>query len=234
MANPPNHLADRAAAAHDLPAAPFGAVPVIGLWVVAALAALVAALWLGPGRAAPPRAPTVTFDLERDLPKAQVSVRRDGKDQPCTWSAGDQRFRCATDYWTFVGPYGGTSAGNARRCTWAHPVAPGATTILRWPDIAMGREVQASLGLVDDAPAGAAVQLQVLTGKTSILTLQSSDARDLDQQTVPVPAGPDKAELRIELRSADHTLRMACLDVRMTDQRRGGGAPVAPDRAEAP
>lgn len=193
--------------------------PSLTAWLLAAVVGAGAAWWFGPHHPYQPRVSAATFDLERDLPKAKVSVRQRDTAKPCIWRSGDQRFACGDEPWAFVGPYGGTTAGVARRCTWAHPVAAGSTTELRWEKAVVGRELQVQLGLVDGAPAGAPVHLKVWLGPDLLAELQTRDASDLAQLVKDIPAGESRADLRLEITTTDHTLRMACLDVRMRGDR---------------
>lgn len=193
-------------ALHLPPPAP----PRLRRWLAAA-ALVVAGAWWRPLPEPPPA--DATFDLLRDLPKATVTVRRDGRDQPCAWSATDQRFTCGSDYWMFVGPYAGTTAGHARRCVWVHPVAAGAPTVLQWPERPLGGDLTVALGLVDDAPPGAAVDVQVWSATQRVASLQSSDSRDLATVHAPLPSGLRHGPVRIEVRASDPTLRMACLEL---------------------
>lgn len=195
------------------------ATPRVVLWSTLAVVMAVLAFWMGPGQTPSSLPSDATFELDRDLAKAKVSVRRDGADRPCTWNSGDNRFQCGPEYWAFVGPYGGMSGGKPRRCTWAHPVAPGATTTLRWPEQAIGQSLTVSLGLVDEAGPGAVVSMRVLVGTEQLAELATSDSRDADAQVLQLPGGVPKGELRIELRTPDNTLRMACVDLKMAGQR---------------
>jgi len=188
------------------------------LWLVAAAAIGAMSAWLA-GAAPPERASQATFDLERDLAKATVAVARPGGVEPCQWVAADHRFRCSDDIWAFVGPYGGHSAGAARRCTWAHPVGPGVATVLTWPNQTFGSQLSLAVGLVDGAGAGTPVEVQVFAAGTSIGQASSVDARELGVADLPVPPGPLQGELRIEVRTRDHSVRMACIDVRMRGER---------------
>ncbi len=198
--------------------------PSLTAWWLVALVGAVVAWWFGPQQPYQPRVSAATFDLERDLPKAKASVRQRDAVKPCSWRSGDQRFACGDEPWAFVGPYGGITAGVARRCTWAHPVAAGATAELRWEKAAVGRELQVQLGLVDAAPAGAPVHLKVWLGADLMAELQSRDASDFAQLVKEIPVGEGRADLRLEISTTDHTLRMACLDVRMRGERPGGVA----------
>lgn len=192
--------------------------PSLPAWLLAALGALAGAAALGTPVSLAPRQSNAVFDLERDLPKADVSVRKGATSSPCTWQAGDQRFRCGDEPWAFVGPYAGTTAGHAWRCTWAHPVAAGATTVLRWPAIALGAELSARLGLVDAAPEGPPLRLKVWIDQDLVAELETRSSADLAEVT-KATAGRGPGELRLELSASDHALRMACLDVRMRDPR---------------
>ncbi len=193
--------------------------PSLTAWGLAAAAAVGAALWIGRPAANTPRVATAVFDLERDLKKAELNVEKRGVTTPCSWQASDHRFRCGEDPWAFVGPYGGTTAGVARRCTWAHPVAAGSTTRLRWPDAAVGAELSATLGLVDGAPDGPPLRLKIWLDQDLVAELETRSSADLAAIAKPLEAGAGQAELRLELSASDHALRMACVDVRMRGQR---------------
>jgi hypothetical protein len=193
--------------------------PSLTAWVLAALLAAAAAAWLGRPVAATPRASNAAFDLERDLPKAAVAVENRGVTTPCAWHPADQRFRCGDDPWAFVGPYGGTTEGHARRCTWAHPIAAGSTTVLRWPGATVGAELSASLGLVDGAPDGSPVHLKILLDQDIVAELESRSSADLAQVVKSIGSGGHQADLRVELSATDHSMRMACIDVRMRGPR---------------
>lgn len=193
--------------------------PSLTAWVLAALLAAAAAAWLGRPVAPAPRASNAVFDLERDLPKAAVTIENRGTTTPCVWNPADQRFRCAQDPWAFVGPYGGTTEGHAWRCTWAHPVAAGSTTVLRWPGAAVGAELSASLGLVDGAPEGSPVRLKILLDQDIVAELETRSSADLAQVVKSIASGNRQADLRVELSVTDHSMRMACVDVRMRGPR---------------
>jgi hypothetical protein len=199
------------------PAAPTSPRPPrVRHWLAAAGLMSLVALW--PARPEPD--PPVLFDLLRDLPKATASVRQGGRDLPCPWSAADRRFVCGSDYWTFIGPYGGTSAGYARTCVWMHPTAAASPSVVQWPSQALGDRLSLQLGLVDDAPAAAVVEAQVWAGDERLASVQASDSRSLATVDLRLPAGPRRAPLRLEVRASDHALRMACVDLTMTGTRR--------------
>ena len=192
--------------------------PNVPLWVALAIVMWVLVTWLG-GQPPPLHAGLATFDLERDLAKATVQWGSGRSRVACPWSPEQRRFTCGAEPWGFVGPYGGHTAGKHRRCTWVHPLAGGAPTVLTWPKRPLGAHLFAAIGLVDEAGAGTPLQLQVFVAGTLVLTLQSTDARQLAERELPVPPGPPDGELRLEVQSRDHTLRMGCIDVRMRGQR---------------
>lgn len=193
--------------------------PSVTAWVLIGVAAAALAWWLGPSHPYQPRDTAAAFDLERDLPTAKAVVQHRDANKPCVWRAGDRRFACAEEPWAFVGPYAGTTAGVARRCTWAHPVAAGSTIELSWDNLLIGRELDASLGLVDGATGGAPLRLKIWLGQELLAELVTRDASDLAQTLKVIPAGPDRAALRLQVIATDHVLRMACLDVRMRGTR---------------
>lgn len=200
--------------------------PSLAAWALAVVAAVVAAAVLGQPVSPQARGSNAAFDLERDLATAEVAVVRGGTSSACAWQAGDGRFRCGDEPWAFVGPYGGTSQGAAWRCTWAHPVAAGAATQLRWPAARVGRELHVRLGLVDGAPEGAPVRLKVWLNQEQIAELSARSSDELVQLDRVLSAGGDRGELRVELSASDHALRMACFDLRLRGQRpakAGGG-----------
>ncbi|MBI5609699.1 MAG: hypothetical protein HY902_12575 [Deltaproteobacteria bacterium] len=215
---------------HGEPLAADGnSAPSVGLWLVVSLLAAVAALWTGPGVALPPAQSDATFDLERDLSEATVVLARPAGEVPCPRSAADGRFRCGSDYWQFVGAYAGISGGRPHRCTWAHPISADATTVIRWKNQSLGQTLQAGLGLVDEAGGGAAVTMRVLAGGEELASLTSSDSRTWASVDKPLPAGRSKGELRIEIRTSNPNLRMACIDLHMVGHR-----PTAPRAGEQP
>ncbi len=193
--------------------------PTVALWLLAAIVSAVVALWTGPGAVLPPLQSDATFDLERDLGEASVHLERTTGTVPCPRSAADGRFRCGNDYWQFVGPYGGMSSGRPRRCTWVHPVAAGVPTVLQWKDQPLGQALLAGIGLVDDAGGGASVSMRVLAGAEELASLNSSDSRRWHAVDKPLPPGKARADLRIEILTADPNLRMACIDLHMTGHR---------------
>lgn len=202
------------------------APPRVGRWLVLAAGVGLASTLLG--SAAPPvRATTATFDLERDLPRAQVAVQRGNAPTACRWVSEDERFACLDEPWAFIGAYGAYSAGRPRRCTWIHPVASGAPTVLTFAKQAVGRTIAASIGLVDGAPSGSPVTLRVTAGADVLASLTSADSRELQQIETDVPAGVAVADVRVQVSVPDHALRMACIDVRMF------GTRLAPEAVDA-
>lgn len=198
-----------------------------GLLGVYALAACVLAL-------SPPRDPPLpaAFRLDDRLPQAKVTVRVPGQpERPCTWLPGDRVFSCAADSYAFVGPYAGFADGRALRCTWLHPQPGGATTILRWHDVALGDRVQARLALLDEVGPGAEVRVKVLASDQLVGTLTSTESREPALLDAPVPPGPSRGELRLELTAADHAWRLACVDLLMAGIR--SVAPRGPVREGA-
>ncbi|MSQ82252.1 MAG: hypothetical protein EXR77_04945 [Myxococcales bacterium] len=198
---------------HSIAVAP----PRVGRWLALSVVVGCLSAWFAVAEPAG-RASHATFDLERDLQLAQVSVVRGDRATPCTWT-DDHRFSCDAQPWAFVGPYGSHTAGKARRCIWIHPLAGGAPTELVWPKQPLGARLVASIGLVDDAGPGSPVEMTIASGATVLATLRSSDSRELDTKEAKLPPGPAIAPLRIQVRTPDHTLRMACIDVRMYGER---------------
>lgn len=192
--------------------------PNVLLWSLLAGGVTATAMWLA-ALQPPVRAGVATFDLERDLAKAQVHTGAASHASKCPWSAVQQRFVCGSEPWAFVGPYGGHTAGKARRCTWVHPLGGSVPVVLTWPKLVLGAHLSASVGLVDEAGGGTPLQLKVFVAGTALATVESSDARQLTEVDVAVPSGPREGELRIEAQARDHSLRMACIDVRMRGER---------------
>jgi hypothetical protein len=171
----------------------------------------------------PPRG----FLLDDKLAQAQVSVRAPGlPERPCTWHPGDHLFSCAQDSYAFVGPYAGYANGRAVRCTWLHPQPGGATTILRWKDVALGNHVDARLALLDEVGPGAEVRVRLLATDQPIGTLTATESREPGTLDAAVPPGPARGELRLELTAADHAWRLACVDLLMSGVRTVAGRPA--------
>ena len=168
----------------------------------------------------PPLRNAETFELRDRLSGAQASIRTAGTTRACTWHSGDQRFSCADDPWAFIGPYAGQTDGRALRCTWMHPQPGGATTVLRWTDIAMGERVSGRLALMDDVGPGADVHLRVFADESPVLDAVTSESRAAAQFDSELPPGGTRGNLRIELTTADHAWRLACAELVMTGQRR--------------
>ncbi len=187
--------------------------PRLGLWMAVVLVVAPLSAYLA-GAGPPGRAATATFDLERDLHLAHAKAG----EQVCRWTA-DKRFACSDEPWAFIGPYGGQTAGRSRRCTWIHPVGAGVASTLHWPKVPIGSRVVASMGLVDAAADGRPAELTVASGDTVLARLASQSARDLQTLEAKVPAGPAVAPLTLTVRASDHTLRMACIDVRFYGER---------------
>jgi hypothetical protein len=161
------------------------------------------------------------FDLGRDLPRAQVGVRRGLDEQPCAWSAAERSFRCNPESYAFVGPYAGWASGRARACTWLHPLPGGATTVLRWADVVWRGRLQVELALLDDVGPGAEVHLQIWAGEQRIAEAQVASGREpftLDQP-VQLPTA-SHGPLRLEVEARDHAWRLACAQVRIVPEPR--------------
>jgi len=187
--------------------------PRMGWWM--ALVAVVGSLSGYLASADPPsRVASATFDLERDLHLARAQAG----DRPCRWTA-DRRFACTDEPWAFIGPYGGTTAGRSRRCTWIHPVGAGVASELHWPKVPLGAKIVASIGLVDGAGEGRPAELTVTSGQTEFARLSSQSSRELHTLESKVPPGPAVGPLTITVRASDHTLRMACIDLRLYGER---------------
>lgn len=165
-----------------------------------------------------------TFEMRDRLSGAQAYIRTAGTTRACTWHSGDQRFTCADDPWAFIGPYAGQTDGRALRCTWMHPQAGGATTILRWNDIAMGERISGRLALMDDVGPGADVHLRVFVDESPVVDAVTPESRAAAQFDSELPPGGTRGNLRVELTAADHAWRLACAELVMTGQRR---APTA-------
>jgi hypothetical protein len=202
-----------------------------GLAMLLYTAAAVTLMAWGPLEPRPPRHDV--FVLERELPKAAVSVSVPGStgERTCEWQLRDQRFVCGTEPWAFVGPLAGYAAGEAMRCTWMHPLPGGATTILRFRDTALGDLVTGRLALLDEVGDGADVTVRVFASGTQVVQAAVDRSRKPSDFHGNIEAGPPRGELKIELRSSDHHYRHACLALQMTGSRR---APPAPDRAPSP
>ncbi len=187
--------------------------PRMGLWM--AVVAVVGSFSTYLASAGPPgRAASAAFDLERDLHLAQARAG----DRPCRWTP-DKRFACTDDPWAFIGPYGGHTAGRTRRCTWIHPIGAGVASTLHWPKVPLGSKLVASIGLVDGAGEGRPAELTVASGEVVFGQVASLSARDLHSLETKVPPGPAVGPLTITVRASDHTLRMACIDVRLYGER---------------
>jgi len=177
----------------------------------------------------PPRANADVFRLDDQLARAEVSVRSGGTTRACAWHSGDKRFTCSQDPWSFVGPYAGQTDGRALRCTWMHPQAGGAVTVLRWPDVQLGDRVRGRLALLDDVGPGADVHLRVFADDHPLLDATTAESRAVAEFEAQVPPGKPRAPLRVELSTADHAWRLACAELVMTGRR----APPPP-RERAP
>ncbi|MFZ4577689.1 MAG: hypothetical protein ACOYOB_04755 [Myxococcota bacterium] len=173
------------------------------------------------------------FLLERELPKAAVSVGLPGTsdERSCEWRPQDQRFVCGTEPWAFVGPLAGYAGGEALRCTWMHPLPGGATTILRFRDTGLGDKITGRLALLDEVGDGAEVSVRVFAAGTQVVQARVNQSRKPADLLGKIEAGAPRGELRIELRSSDHHYRHACLALQMTGTRQ---APPPPDRAPSP
>jgi hypothetical protein len=150
------------------------------------------------------------FVLDQTLATAKVSIRRNGAETPCTWRAADKRWQCAPDSYAFVGPYAGIAAGKSLTGLWIHPL-PGATTVLRTKVPARGL-LTAPLGLVDDAPPGTPLQVQLFLADKPIGTLRVTDGLQTDTEALQMAVGK-QAELRVEVSAPDHAWRLGVLDL---------------------
>ncbi len=191
----------------------------VGLLAVLLLAYAVAAVALGRSKPVQPE-PARGFRLDAALSKARASVRTPGQpERACVWHPGDRLFSCADDAYAFIGPYAGFVAGKAVRCTWLHPLPGGSTTLLRWPDLALGDHVEGRVSLMEDVGPGAEVRVQVFAGDHPLGTMTTAESREPGHLEAEVPPGPARGELRLELTASDHAWRLACVDLLMTGAR---------------
>lgn len=207
----------------------------IGRLALLLLAYAVAAVALVGSAPAEPEAQR-GFHLDAALGAARATVRTPGQpERPCVWHPGDALFSCADDAYAFIGPYAGFVAGRAVRCTWLHPLPGGATTLLRWPDLALGDRVEGRVWLMEDVGPGAEVRVQVFAGGQPLGTMTTAESREPGILEAGVPPGPARGELRLELTASDHAWRLACLDLLMTGTRGAPRAATPPRRTpEAP
>lgn len=194
-----------------------------GVWLV------IASLWLlwtlvsawVPPTVNPTLAAAPLFSLERDLPRAQVGVRRGVDEQPCAWSATERSFRCGGESFAFVGPYAGWARGASQACTWLHPLPGGATTVLRWTDVPWRGQLQVELSLLDDVGPGAEVHLRLWAGEQALGDVQVASGREVGvlTQSLQLPQG-GHGPLRLEVTAHDHGWRLACAQVRLMPESR--------------
>jgi len=206
-----------------------------GLLAVLLLTYAVAAFALAWSRPAEPQSAR-GFYLDTALSRARASVRAPGQaERPCVWNARDKRFSCADDAYAFIGPYAGFAAGKAVRCTWLHPLPGGATTILRWSDLALGDRVEGRVSLMEEVGMGAEVRVQIFADAQALGTMTTAESRQPGHLEADVPPGPARGELRLELTASDHAWRLACVDLLMKGTRDAARAVVQPRRTpEAP
>jgi len=153
-------------------------------------------------------APPAQFALQEAASTAKVSVRKGGQETPCPLDPGSRRWQCSKDSYAFVGPYAGIAAGEALTGWWVHPM-PGATTVARFTAPCSG-VLRATLGLVDDAPAGAQLNVQIRAADKSLGSLGVSTP--LQNGTLEAVLDHGKTcTIELEISAADHAWRMGVL-----------------------
>ena len=187
---------------------PLPAAPIAAPAVLLTLAAVLAGWLLQSHTPLADTTPPAQFVLQEAARTAKISVRKGGQETPCPYDASSRRWQCGKDSFAFVGPYAGFAAGEPLTGWWVHPM-PGATTVARFSAPCNG-VLHATLGLVDDAPAGARLQAQINAGDQSVGIVGVSGPLQNGTLEAVLDQGKSCA-LRVEVSAPDHAWRMAVL-----------------------
>lgn len=168
----------------------------------------------------------VENDLARLLGRAEVVViDAAGRRVRCPWDASTQRHRCDDlPSWMYVGLESLMVAGAPSSCAWSHPTS-GGKVVIRFPDVALGREIRFAHALSDAVAGrdgGAPVEAAIYVEGKRVLRSVRTNASGWWEERVAIPGGTGRAEVRIEVTTRDDGARHYCWRLRSPFEEKRG------------
>lgn len=159
----------------------------------------------------------VLHDFTADTRGLQVSVRRDGKERPCSL-VGD-RFVCGKESWQQIHRVVETIGGEPMECIWSHPL-PKSDLLIRLPEVAGATHLSGWIAQSDYAaslPTGAAIEFEIsgISLYRRFVSQRTKGRQEISQPLNSATEGP----LQLKIRSSDTGARHFCWSLAAVIQR---------------
>lgn len=160
---------------------------------------------------------TVLRDFTADLTGVTVSVRKEGKERPCSL-VGD-RYICGKESWQQVHRVVETIGGEPLECIWSHPL-PNAELLIKLPEVQGATHLAGWIAQSDYAaslPTGAAIEFEM---SAVSLYRRFVSQRTTGRQEISQPlTGTEPGPVQLKIRSSDTGARHFCWSLAAVVQR---------------
>lgn len=150
----------------------------------------------------------VLRDFTADLRGLRVSVRREGKELPCSLVA--DRFICGKESWQQIHRVVETVGGEPMECIWSHPL-PKADLLITLPEVSGATHLQGWIAQSDYAaslPTGAAIEFEIsgVSLYRRFVSQRTKGRQEVNQALNSATEGP----IQLKVRSSDTGARHFC------------------------
>jgi hypothetical protein len=160
---------------------------------------------------------TVLRDFTADLSGVTVSVRKEGKERPCSL-VGD-RYICGKESWQQIHRVVETIGGEPLECIWSHPL-PGAELLITLPEVQGATHLVGWMAQSDYAaslPTGAAIEFEIsaVSLYRRFVSQRTTGRQEISQPLTGAAPGP----VQLKVRSSDTGARHFCWSLAAVVQR---------------
>ncbi len=160
---------------------------------------------------------TVLRDFTADLTGVTVSVRKEGKERPCSL-VGD-RYICGKESWQQVHRVVETIGGEPLECIWSHPL-PNAELLIKLPEVQGATHLAGWIAQSDYAaslPTGAAIEFEMsaVSLYRRFVSQRTTGRQEISQPLTGTAPGP----VQLKIRSSDTGARHFCWSLAAVVQR---------------
>jgi hypothetical protein len=160
---------------------------------------------------------TVLRNYTADLGGVLVSVRKDGKERPCSL-VGD-RYICGKESWQQIHRVVETIGGEPLECIWSHPL-PKADLLITLPEVQGATHLTGWIAQSDYAaslPTGAAIEFEIsgVSLYRRFVSQRTKGRQEISQPLNGAAAGP----LQLKIRSSETGARHFCWSLAAVVQR---------------